>query len=650
MNKYRTEIDGIRALAIIPVIFFHFEVSYFSGGFFGVDIFFVISGYLITKIIYENLTNNKFSFSDFYYKRAKRLLPSLILVLFLILGIGFCFFDYLTYKYLGKEVFSSLLYFSNIIYYRSVGYFDTANKLKPLLHTWSLSVEEQFYLIFPFIFSITFRYLRKVRNLVILFSIILLISFWFNFFYNADNLSSKYYLPHFRIWEFLAGSITFLLLIDSTMTKIKYSTIIHSSGLVLIFCSFYFYSRFQLDILLLNILPVLATIILLIPLPNSLIYKFLQFNIFQQIGKISYSLYLWHWPIFVLFSYFYFKPFSTFQIIGLLLLTYCLAFLTWRFFENPIREEKIFNKKTFIKLILIITGTLSILSLFIFLEDGFPSRNKANKLLKEAVEDDYWEKLSKAENLNLSNNNFSEYIIGSKSEYPTTILWGDSHARALAYGFDKNYNKNNEACLLFTLSSTPPVLGINFLNSSVSLNKQNQKVIDYIKQNKSLKKVILCARWGYYIKEKNLSLLNREISLSDSVINDNYFLYGLKKTIDKLIELGKEIYIIYPVPELNYDIRNIIGHISANFYNVKLESYLENKNQYIKKNQLFLDFIKNYNINYKKLHLIEIQNFFYNDCNSIISNNHLLFRDQNHLSKFGSLYLVNSIFHRFKSN
>ena len=203
--KYRADIDGLRAIAVLAVVLFHFFPRIMPGGFVGVDIFFVISGYLVTQILHENIKQNQFSFSNFYYKRIRRLFPSLVLVLFFtfIAGVALLFSDELLN--LGKNLISASTFTSNFLFFSESGYFDKSSELKPLLHLWSLCIEEQFYLLWPFV--IWFFYNKKNHLLKYALLSILLASLLFNLLLTKNHQAFSFYLIFTRLWELAIGCI-----------------------------------------------------------------------------------------------------------------------------------------------------------------------------------------------------------------------------------------------------------------------------------------------------------------------------------------------------------------------------------------------------------------------------------------------------------
>lgn len=293
--SFRYDINGLRALAIIAVLIFHYNNSLLQGGFTGVDVFFVISGYLMTSIILNELNNNSFSLVQFYKARAKRIIPALLVICFILASIGYIFFEPMTYKLVGKHIAASLVFISNIIYYNEAGYFEIDSQYKFLLHTWSLSVEWQFYIIYPIILIILHR-LLKSNPLKIAILFITIISLILSVYLTSFNPNFAFYMLPTRMWELLIGSLAFLY--PLTLSKNK-KIIIETIGLIIIIVSFIKIPNAAPWSGYLLFIPVLGAYLCIVANNQKTL---LQNTIIQKIGLISYSLYLTHWPIIVFYK------------------------------------------------------------------------------------------------------------------------------------------------------------------------------------------------------------------------------------------------------------------------------------------------------------------------------------------------------------
>lgn len=358
--KYRAEIDGLRALAVIPVIFFHAGFSFFSGGFVGVDVFFVISGYLITTIIIKELNNNTFSIKRFYERRARRILPALLLVILISSIISFVFLTRSELASYFKSVIATLLFFSNFYFYKTTPYFRSESDLEPLLHTWSLSIEEQFYIIFPILLLLFHNFFKKYIFLILIFGFVSsLFICQFLALYTGGILN--FYFTFSRAWELALGAICAHILIYknlpySSLIKNLLSTI----GIILIVFSIFFFSRQTVFPSFYTLVPTVGTsLIILFADRDTFINKILSIKFLVSIGLISYSLYLWHQPL-LAFGRIFFDDLSTFKKLILIFLSVLMSIFSYFFIEKIFRDKNKIDFKFYFK-------TIAITSIFLVL-------------------------------------------------------------------------------------------------------------------------------------------------------------------------------------------------------------------------------------------------------------------------------------------
>ena len=453
---YRPEIDGLRAVAVLPVIFFHAGFSLFGGGFIGVDIFFVISGYLITTIIHNEIKNNSFSLKNFYERRVRRILPALFFVM--LVCIPFAWFWLLPSEYIdfSQSVIAATLFSSNILFWQESGYFAPASELKPLLHTWSLAVEEQFYLFFPLLLL----FVRKLNDnhLLILIITISILSLGLSEYASKYYASANFYLLPTRAWELGVGAI----LAITAPRWLKSSNETLNQLLSLVGLSMVLYAIFFFDETIPmpssnGLIPVIGTALIIFSANSSnIVGKFLATKPLVGIGLISYSAYLWHYPLFA-FTRINYQDEPTFGMYLFLCAgTLVLAYLTYRFIETPFRNRKLVTRQY------VFTGavtvSIAILSFglvgHIYGKPGSNLSNKQKELLSYLKYDrsDLYRDGDCFLRPEQSYKEFKEKCFSSKVENDSILLMGDSHAAALSYGLRVHHNNFTQ----ITASQCPP--------------------------------------------------------------------------------------------------------------------------------------------------------------------------------------------------
>ena len=615
MNKTRRiDIDFLRALSVLSVIIFHLDRSFFPLGYLGVDIFFIISGYLISKIIIKECNNNSFSFYNFYIRRVRRIIPVLLLVLITITILSSFLLLLSDLKSLSKSLLSSLGFFPNMYFWITGGYFGTNDELKPLLHLWSLGIEEQFYLFFPLIFYFILKkkFLKKIKIFVVLFFII--ISYTLNLiFIQKGHFDPPFFLLPFRIWEFGFGVLISLLPKIEIKNQIKKSLIIIFS-IILIVCNFY------------KIIPFIPHSTLLVAgcsiliyfgiNKNDYFYKFINYKIIIFTGLISYSLYLWHWPIISLLKYLKLNDLSTFDLFLCFLLTYFFSILSWKLVEQTFLKSK--NFKKLIYYISLSYLFLIILSLQILFNKNFPSRYEdLPNRLAEAVGSTYYCSINEYKQFG---DTYACEINTKIKNKPEIVLFGNSHAHMYGWGLKKTLIKFEKKGLTIPLNSCLPTIDKNI--SMKCLKKANSYYKSII-ENKDIKTVIIGLTWYSLnlIDEKG----NRYISETD---RNNSLIY----LMDKLQSFNKEVYLIGPIPIPGYDIASISSRELALKKDSKKMLYSSREdfnNKYLAsinffKKKLKENFLESFDI------LCDKKNCNFIDLKG--SN----FSDSNHLSKYGS--------------
>lgn len=435
---YRPEIDGLRALAVISVILFHAGSTIFSGGFVGVDVFFVISGYLITAIILDEIDNNAFSAFHFYERRARRILPALFLVLIICLPFAWFLMLPSEMKAFSDSLIAVCTLVSNLWFWKTTNYFDNAAHLKPLLHTWSLSVEEQFYIFFPFLLIVLYKFNKKA--LILGLMALALASLGLADWLSVHKTSAAFYLLPPRIWELLLGALSAIYLRDShVFQEARFIGGLGGYfGMALMFYAIFFFDKQTRTPSYFTLIPTLGTIcVILFVTKDSLLRNILGHRILVGTGLLSYSAYLWHQPVFA-FA----------QLSGLLdrhkeikwfllMIIFSIAYLSWRYVEAPFRDIKKVKRKTFLKLSAVIIFFLVLFGLMSHLSSGF--------LFRYAAEDQAIAALDGYLEGNYVSKRFDERLLipfSPLDDRRKILIIGDSYAQDLVNalyesGFDK---------------------------------------------------------------------------------------------------------------------------------------------------------------------------------------------------------------------
>lgn len=673
LKDYKPEIDGLRALAVLPVIFFHAGFEVFKGGFVGVDIFFVISGFLITKIILKGLQQKKFSLKEFYIRRARRILPALFLITFLS-GLASLFL--LSNEQLvlfSNQIFSVILFISNFFFWKNTGYFNPNSDLQPLLHTWSLGVEEQFYIFFPIFLIIIWKLkYKKIFVFLIILSLLSIILSQFGGNFKIQNLSLKYpffilpfewfwqagsanfYLPFGRIWELLSGSMVALYLSKNRINEKKINNFFSYIGLFLILISISTFSENIQYPSVFTILPVLGTVlILLYGTKSTHLKKFLSYKPIVFTGLISYSFYLWHQPIFAFNKIYFGVNLSVLHSLLLIIFSFLISILSWRFVETPFRDKRILSNKFVVNFLVI--SALTILTFAVLM--NLKVINTKQISLPVNIEESF----KMAENkdcldieyahLQTNKNWFCE--LGKKEKNVSYVLAGDSHALAMSPAFDSISSEKNIKGILVGFSGCPSLINVHIVRINQNIKNcklLNDKLFNYIKKNK-IKKLYLASRWtlytnGNYDGTSFAMVSDKETMFSNVSISRETIARKLEETFIKYNEIGVEINFINQIPLQLYYPRFVYLNTYKNnsFNEKKIQEYGVDVNKH-KKLQKFIKenikMLKNKNIKFK---FINFDSFFCKNSKCRLGDvNGSFYHDLHHLSIYGSKKIENVI-------
>jgi peptidoglycan/LPS O-acetylase OafA/YrhL len=546
---YRRDIDGLRALAIIPVLLYHVGINGFSGGYIGVDIFFVISGYLITSIIIDEVKTDRFSLADFWSRRARRILPAAIAILIATLVGGWLVLAPEDFIELGRSTRMQAFFAANYYFLDQAGYFDGESHLKPLLHTWSLAIEAQFYLVFPLIWISLYKvFPRQIAYLTLLLFLLSLIA---NLVQINIDTDATFYLLHTRAWELLAGSLVAHFLHIKRGSKLMYELISGIAVLVIISC-IVGYKKTTLFPGLAAIAPVAATAAIIWSNSHhtTLVSKILAWKPAVGVGAISYSLYLWHWPVIVYAHYLSIEPFSYGDKALLIGISFVLAYLSWRWIENPFRQKTrhLSNREIFI---VSITSILLVAAVGqrIRILDGVPWR-LPEQVIKFAAGAVWSKEQNRCHEFELDEIAAGDLChFGSPNKpYPDLYVWGDSHAAALMPAIEKISIEQQFSTTLAAKSSCPPFFTVS-ATIDTECNDYNRAMFTRILNSKT-EHVLLAGRWSGYTSQGDEPLLideNNRLAVQGDRQN-RLFEKHLTNTIAELLKHGKQVWLFSEVP------------------------------------------------------------------------------------------------------
>ncbi len=657
--KYRREIDGLRAVAILPVIFFHAGFKAFEGGFIGVDVFFVVSGYLITTIILSDMNNQKFSIVTFYERRARRILPALFFVMLCCLPFAWMWLLPSHLKDFSESLAAVSAFSSNILFWRESGYFGVASELKPLLHTWSLAVEEQYYVLFPLFLMLLWK-LRKrwiFGSLMLVGAISLLAAQWGAYHYP----SATFFLLPTRGWELAIGALIAFYFLYKREHKVfirshkKTSEIFGFIGLFLICYSIFAFDKNTPFPSLYALLPTLGTgLIIVFSTSETAVGRFLGIKPMVGIGLISYSTYLWHQPLFVFARHRSLTEPGTSLLLALSAASILLAYISWRYVESPFRNKKAVSRKGIFIFAVVGSLVFALIGITGHLNDGFRDRvNFTQKLTKS------FERSSSRGCFDKGNIHFTDdwyCTLGENKKDISFVVFGDSHALSLLDAFDSASINRKLSGAFVGISGCTPFLGVYALRNDQNeknCNLLNERVFNFIEEN-NIQTLILVARWSYYTdggySGNDFSYIGlKESDIKSKEKSREAFKYGLQKTLQEYNKKGVKVVILSDVPQQNYDPQNIYERVESspgnekngilNKYSVKIEDY-KKLNKFA--NNLFES-------NSSKLYFYKIDNILCdNNVCPIGTENVSYYFDDDHLSIIGARRLIpviENIFH-----
>lgn len=533
---YRPDIDGLRAIAVCSVIFYHAGLG-FGGGFVGVDVFFVISGFLITRLILRGLDGGTFSVADFWERRIRRIFPALVTVTFASLVAGWFLLMPEAYRSFGRSVAALVCLSSNFHFWRETGYFDAAAESKPLLHTWSIAVEEQFYLLVPMVLLFLARQKRRQWAFLLLCAVGLA-SLVFNTLQVRRHLFSAYYLLPARAWELCAGTLLAFVSEHGWIMKRRAVEFVAAVGLGLILVPVFIYDKATPFPGLAAVSPVFGSFLLIFlgtqeQLPT--INRMLAWHPLAFIGRISYSLYLWHWPLLAFAKHHSVGPLPFRHRVFLIIVSFVLAIISWRFVEEPLRRRRLISSRPG----LFIAAAMVLVVLFgggllLHFNEGFTARYTSQAQLFAATGKRNEKYVIELEAQDIPKNLAR---LGYPGDHPDLLVWGDSHAMSILPGIDDLGGEMGVTVFAATHSSTAPLYGWSDPNGRNMRERAapfTTAVMDYVLSHK-IPAVLLHCAWETYLAADEGSTTQ------------------LFKTIDMFHAAGIDVYFMRDTPSFAYD-------------------------------------------------------------------------------------------------
>lgn len=544
---YRPEIDGMRAVAVMGVVLYHFDLPLLPGGFTGVDVFFVLSGYLIGSILWrEFVTTGRVALGQFYLRRFRRLAPAWTAMAIAVFAAGWLILLPHDFRELGKALIASTLFLANVHFWRGSGYFDSMAEEKPLLHMWSLSLEEQFYVVLPLLLLLC---VRRPRLALWLLGGGAALSLALCLRLTDSDQTAAFFLFPFRAWELLAGVLLAIWSHDRPGPRVGW--VGSSTGLVLVLAGMALIGPTSGFPGPWALVPVAGTLLLIWHgQAANPVNRFLAWGPVRGIGLISYSLYLWHWPIRSLAG-FALGPDRGVPTNGaLILLSVALAYLSWRLVEQPARDAARLPARPLMAGVAVSTLLLLGLGTWPFLRDGLPGRWPPQVLMHAEAAQDFIQDWSRC--TTPADGPFvgiETCPIGPEGE-PRVLVWGDSHMRAFKEGLDLAAHEAGTPALLIWRAGCPPLFGIAKRESAATraqdadCSRANRQ-IEAALRVAPFDRVLLVGRWSYYAEGGGVGADARNRIEVTPAWPD-----AVRQTLDALQAMGSRVHVLRQVPEV----------------------------------------------------------------------------------------------------
>ncbi|CNI08093.1 acyltransferase family protein [Yersinia intermedia] len=658
--KYRPDIDGLRAIAVLSVVAFHAFPDWMKGGFIGVDIFFVISGFLISTIIFENLDIGTFSFSEFYARRIRRIFPGLLLVL--IASFVFGWFALLAdeYKQLGKHIAAGAGFISNLVLWSEAGYFDNSAEVKPLLHLWSLGIEEQFYIIWPLVLWFAWK---KKFNFITLTIVVALASFALNIKGIKNDPLATFYSPQTRFWELLSGSILawctlykknsfakYKLKIGGWFSKVANRESVEANGRTLsnafsvVGCLFLVFGFLQItkDVSFPGawaVIPVLGAVLIIMAGPKAWINrKILSNKIIVWFGLMSFPLYLWHWPLLVFPRLIIGEEIPLGFRLVMIAVAIFLAWLTFKFIEAYFRH----GNNSFLKVttLLVCSAIMGMAGFYVYRANGLPARPAIQSFAQFGWGDDTRDALC------IKKYGRAEFCRLSKDAKPTVVIIGDSISWQLYFGLAKETSGTGDTVLSLGQGGCAGFLGFSQRDDFKDCGFVTQKSLNAALNENSVKTVVFSAYPRYFNGSEMTINFGLDSTTNKKIESEKEFLEYVDKSFSNvilsLLAKGKQVVFVKNNPAISFDPKSCIGRP---FRAAERASCSESRVTFDNSDKKYSELIDSILTKFPKVKVFDLSKML---CDSescyAMRDGKILYRDILHLSIDGSEYVGSSLY------
>jgi peptidoglycan/LPS O-acetylase OafA/YrhL len=636
--RYRKDVDGLRGLAVLLVVAYHAFPYDLRGGYFGVDIFFVISGYVVTNLLLINLHNRTKLLRAFYFARARKLLPPLVIISIGTITLGFILSPSSELFELGKQSIFGLFFLSNFYFESQTGYFDTSSFEKPFLHTWSLGVEAQFYLLWPLLITLLFRGNRPRQFTIATLVLITLLSFFYCLDLQDIAPSQSFYSPLARLWELSIGGLLAYLHFTKSTSR---NGIQRKSLLMTIFGFWLILACLVIPKFnhpgLVTMLPVAGTILLIHYGERSKFSQILLGNkAVVRVGKLSYSLYLWHFPLLAFARLIDVDEPSPVLRLQLVFLAILLSYFTYTLVEKPMRSVML-SRQGIIRITRQVLMGMVVVG-YVLLTSGVPSRAWQNDLEMVKAETKRLPEsndncLDLFKNLQIS----MDFCLFSKVGASKTVaIIGDSHAHAAYTGFEELLEEKGRNTLLLANKGCPPLLELPIVSTRIHLEKciqSTSQILEFVLGLPTVETIYFIARGTVYTRPPFYNPFSENTSFSQTISLKEYR-EALQQTVNLLSSAGKSVVVVSEHPELQYTAKDCIKRpFRTNIPNCKLSriEFLKSHRPYIYEMEQLIN-----------ASFVDTTDLFCpsNNCEFVSREGRLLYSDSHHLSPSGSRYLA----------